>query len=260
MLNVSMKRIVCILFSLCIGNVLQAQYVKDTVKVKQPFSVAFLSLNGGAGIPMGKYQTDGCALTGFNTSIMAASTIDDSVVGCVAKISYGVNNVNQALFQQALNNDNPTYTSNIFYMGSYSYTTMMLGAYFAGRSCRKFGFNIRFLIGYLLMSTPKVSVSAYNNSTGQAYFNGIDEASTGSVCYSAGVGFTYLVTNHLALFLDADYLHASPIYYVTQWSEPVNGSYPGTTLEGIKSVTQPFSLCQLTIGIGFKIPGLHFYN
>ncbi|HSY77859.1 MAG TPA: hypothetical protein VK890_13420, partial [Bacteroidia bacterium] len=82
---------------------------------------------------------------------------------------------------------------------------------------------------------------------------------SGAFCYGGGLGFNYVVTKRLTLFLDADYMHSSPTYHVIEWSQ---GSNPvsGYAINTIKTVTQPFTIATITVGIGFKLPGLHFYN
>ncbi|HXP49455.1 MAG TPA: hypothetical protein VN922_05865, partial [Bacteroidia bacterium] len=167
-----MKRLLSILLSLCIGNVLYGQYMNDTVKLKQAFSVGFLSLSMGTGIPEGKFQTQGYALPGFNTSFMAAATVDDSVIGFGAKITYGINGIDQAAYGAYSN-------STILSVGSYSYASILGGLYIAGRSCHKLGFNIRFLLGYMFAFTPSVSMRTYDPTSGTAYFQGLYSSSTG---------------------------------------------------------------------------------
>ncbi|HWY98548.1 MAG TPA: hypothetical protein VNY36_05620 [Bacteroidia bacterium] len=256
-----MKRILIALFlSLCIEQNINAQFT-DTSKVKIPFSVAFISLNAGACVPLGKYQTQGFAQTSYCTSIMAASTMDDSILGFAAKIGYGVNSVNENAFAQSINENNSSYSNSILSIGHYSYETGLVGIYFAGRSCRKFGFNIRLLIGYMFTQTPQVTLSTYDPNYGGSYFQGLYSSSTGGFCYNPGIGFTYLVGKHLSLFADADYMHANPQFFLQGWVQGVSGTSLGPVQNYIAgAITRPFTITTITVGIGFKLPGLHFYN
>ena len=228
--------------------------MNDTVKIKQAFSVAFLSLNAGTGIPEGNFQTQGYAQPGFSTSFLAAATVDDSVIGFGAKINYGVNGIDQAAYGAYSN-------STILSVGSYSYGSILGGLYIAGRSCRKFGFNIRLLLGYMFAFTPSVSMRTYDPTSNTAYFQGLYSSSTGGFCYNSGIGFSYLIGSHTTLFLDADYLYSSPRFFIQEWARSINGSSLGPVNNSIVgAIAQPFSIVTITVGIGFKIPGLHFYN
>ncbi|HXP51317.1 MAG TPA: hypothetical protein VN922_15270, partial [Bacteroidia bacterium] len=63
------------------------------------------------------------------------------------------------------------------------------------------------------------------------------------------------------LFLDADYLYSSPKFFIQEWARSINGNSLGPVNNSIVgAIAQPFSVLTITVGIGFKIPGLHFYN
>jgi len=228
----------------------------DTLTSKQPYSVAFISFEGGLGAPMGMYQANGFAVPGVDYSFTAASTVDDSVFAWALKVNYAQNGVDGVALAKKLEQEIPL-TFIPVSMGLYNYTTALIGAHICCRSTKRLGFNIKLLAGFMYAQSPVVIFHAYD-SAGNKYTVFTQKYNTSGFCYEAGFGLNYNFTKHLCAFLDFDLMHGDPTPSGAIYGEDLHGAPVTTNIFGYPD--SPHTVISIMAGVGFKIPGLHMYN
>lgn len=233
------------------------QYNTYDTAAPPPYSVAFVYANSGVGIPMGMYVTSGYAKPGLNFSIEGTSTIDDTVLGWTVKVDYAKNPVSGIGLANSLAADNPGFTFIPVQNGYYSYVNVFTGPTFVCRSIHRFGFSIKAMAGIIYASSPVSTLHAYDRQ-GNEYLLWTVKQNANAFCFEGGCSFNYVLTKHFCLFMDVDLMHAKPMFDGTTQGEDMHGAQTQKIYYGDPQM--PHTVVSVLLGVGFKLPGLHFYN
>ena len=108
---------------------------------------------------------------------------------------------------------------------------------------KKFSLNFKVLIGYLQMNSPEVK--SYLTTSSNNWIK-IGSASTGAFAYNIGAGFGILINPKWNLLFNCDYFKSD-----LKYDNIVTTSCDGTS-NNTNNVQQPYSIINITLGIGFN--------
>lgn len=242
------------------------KYISDSAaKVHKPLAVimpkyprnGYVAVIGGMGLPLGAFASNEGAGTGTNFSISAAFPGTISHCGVAFKFDYGTNGFNTSRLEGIENNKAGFSNIRCTFpngLGNCSYSSFLTGIYLTYPK-KHITIDFRFLGGIMFARLPQININYYDETRDYSEINYQSASSATAFAIDLGFEVRYPVKPRFCIILSADYLHASPSFTMVNTGATLSsyGSIQDNTTGQETTVSQPFNLFNLSVGVGYTI-------
>ncbi len=212
----------------------------------------FISISGGASIPLGMYasvnsnkESSGFAQHGLSMNLISLNYKLHENIGFAAMWTSGTNPLN---VDSALNlyiKDDPNYS---YKLRSYNYThgALLAGAYISFPLYDGFKLDFRCMGGYATAAIPEQVITKTDGFS--EYIIKLSDDKSNAFGYDIGMMLRYNVDNRLCLTLGFDYFETKQTFTVAS-----DVTKESTVISSELEISKKISLLNIAFGIGLRL-------